>query len=101
MGRPGVWQLVLLLVIIILLFGARRLPDLARSMGQSLKIFKSEVKDLGEDERDAASREGRASAGDTTTDPSRAHVEGGATFPTEATSEPRITRPDGERDPRA
>ncbi|MBC7289792.1 MAG: twin-arginine translocase TatA/TatE family subunit, partial [Actinotalea sp.] len=41
--RPGVWQLVIVVLIILLLFGARRLPDLARSVGQSLKIFKSEV----------------------------------------------------------
>lgn len=47
--RPGVWQLVIVVLIIILLFGARRLPDLARSMGQSLKIFKHEVKDLHDD----------------------------------------------------
>lgn len=47
--RPGAWQLVIVVLIILLLFGARRLPDLARSVGQSLKIFKSEVKDLGDD----------------------------------------------------
>jgi sec-independent protein translocase protein TatA len=47
--RPGVWQIVIVVLIILLLFGARRLPDLARSMGQSLKIFKSEVKDLQDD----------------------------------------------------
>ena len=39
------WHLVVLLVVILLLFGAKRLPDLARSVGQSLKILKTEVKD--------------------------------------------------------
>lgn len=48
--RPGVWQIVIVVLIILLLFGARRLPDLARSVGQSLKIFKSEVRDLQEDD---------------------------------------------------
>nr|WP_297425671.1 Sec-independent protein translocase subunit TatA [uncultured Actinotalea sp.] len=47
--RPGTMQIVILVLIILLLFGARRLPDLARSVGQSLKIFKSEVKDLQDD----------------------------------------------------
>ncbi|EYR63238.1 preprotein translocase subunit TatA [Actinotalea ferrariae CF5-4] len=47
--RPTTVQLVVLVLVVLLLFGARRLPDLARSVGQSLKIFKSEVKDLQDD----------------------------------------------------
>lgn len=38
------WHAVILLVIILLLFGAPKLPALARSLGQSMKIFKAEVK---------------------------------------------------------
>ncbi|HEU4807690.1 MAG TPA: twin-arginine translocase TatA/TatE family subunit [Homoserinimonas sp.] len=38
------WHAVILLVIILLLFGAPKLPGLARSLGQSMKIFKAEVK---------------------------------------------------------
>lgn len=37
---------VILLVVVLLLFGANRLPGVARSMGQSLKIFKKEMQDL-------------------------------------------------------
>jgi len=44
------WHIGVLLVVILLLFGARRLPDLAKSVGESLRIFKREVKDLTEDE---------------------------------------------------
>lgn len=44
------WHVVVLLVVILLLFGANRLPDLARSVGQSLRILKAEVKDLGDDD---------------------------------------------------
>lgn len=44
------WHIVVLLVVILLLFGARRLPDLARSVGESLRIFKREVKDLQDDD---------------------------------------------------
>jgi len=47
------WHIIVLLVVVLLLFGARRLPDLARSVGQSLKIFKNEVKDLTDDDRSA------------------------------------------------
>jgi len=42
-GLTG-WHLVLVLAIVLLLFGAPRLPALARSIGQSMKIFRSEVK---------------------------------------------------------
>ncbi|WP_159797526.1 Sec-independent protein translocase subunit TatA [Puerhibacterium puerhi] len=49
MGMLKPWHIIVLVVVILLLFGARRLPDLARSVGQSLKIFKSEVKDLSDD----------------------------------------------------
>ncbi|MBT0995152.1 Sec-independent protein translocase subunit TatA [Cellulomonas sp. DKR-3] len=47
--RVQPWHVVVLLVVILLLFGAKRLPDLAKSVGQSMKIFKNEVKDLRDD----------------------------------------------------
>lgn len=47
------WHIIVLLIVIILLFGANRLPDLAKSLGQSLKIFKAEVKDLTADDKPA------------------------------------------------
>lgn len=37
-------EIVLILIVLLLLFGGRKLPDLARGLGQSLRIFKSEVK---------------------------------------------------------
>jgi sec-independent protein translocase protein TatA len=39
-------HLIILLVIILLLFGAPKLPGLARSVGQSMRIFRSEVKTM-------------------------------------------------------
>lgn len=38
------WHALILLAIILLLFGAPKLPALAKSLGQSMKIFKAEVK---------------------------------------------------------
>lgn len=47
------WAIVLLIVLVILLFGANKLPGLARNMGKSMRIFKSEVEELrGDDKRD-------------------------------------------------
>ena len=40
------WHLPLLLLVVILLFGGKRLPDAARGLGRSLRIFKSEVKQM-------------------------------------------------------
>jgi len=49
-GNLRGWEWVILLLIVLLLFGARKLPDLARSVGKSMKIFKTEVKDLKADD---------------------------------------------------
>lgn len=48
-GMQG-WQLVIVAAIILLLFGAKRLPEMARGVGRSLKIFKAETKGLIDDE---------------------------------------------------
>lgn len=56
MGRlfehPG--ALIVLLLIVVLLFGAKRLPDLASGIGQSLRIFKREVRDIADEDKPAA-----------------------------------------------
>jgi sec-independent protein translocase protein TatA len=49
------WHAVVILVIVLLLFGAPKLPGLAKSLGQSMKIFKSEIKsDKPDKSEDAA-----------------------------------------------
>jgi sec-independent protein translocase protein TatA len=44
------WHLVIILAVVLLLFGAAKLPALAKAVGQSAKIFKSEVKGLHDDD---------------------------------------------------
>ena len=44
-------HILILLIVVILLFGAKRLPDSARSLGRSLRIFKSEMKDMKNDDK--------------------------------------------------
>ena len=46
---PAHW--LILLAVAVLLFGAKRLPDAARSLGKSMRIFKSEVKELQADSK--------------------------------------------------
>ena len=46
-------MLLILLVLILLLFGAPKLPGMARSLGQSMRIFKSEVKEMKDEKKPA------------------------------------------------
>lgn len=50
-GLQG-WHLLIVIGVIVLLFGATRLPALARSMGQSMKIFRQEIKSDTDDKTD-------------------------------------------------
>ncbi|MFD3437144.1 Sec-independent protein translocase subunit TatA [Streptomyces sp. NPDC058685] len=43
-GKIGAPEILIILVVFLLIFGARRLPDMARSLGQSMRILKSETK---------------------------------------------------------
>jgi sec-independent protein translocase protein TatA len=46
----GTPELLIVLAVVVLLFGAKKLPDLARGSGRALRIFKAEVKGLNDDE---------------------------------------------------
>ena len=46
MPNIGWTELIIVIFLVLLLFGANKLPDLARSMGRSARIFKSEVKEM-------------------------------------------------------
>ena len=43
-------ELLLILLVLVLLFGAKKLPDISRSLGRSMRIFKSEVKQMKDDD---------------------------------------------------
>lgn len=46
MGALQPWHWIILLLVVVVLFGSKRLPDAARSLGKSMRIFKTEVKEL-------------------------------------------------------
>ena len=52
----GYQELLLILVIVLILFGAQRLPDLARSLGSSVKEFKKGINEVKVDDTSAAAR---------------------------------------------
>ena len=67
----GGWELALVVLVIMVLFGYKKLPDATRSLGRSMRIFKAETKGLRDD-------------GDTTTD-------GGAKDSTDGTGSTTVT----------
>ena len=52
----GYQELLLILVIVLVLFGAQRLPDLARSLGSSVKEFKKGINEVTKDDASAAAK---------------------------------------------
>ncbi len=60
LGNLTGWHFLILLAVILLVFGAAKLPALAKSMGQSARVFKGEMKAMKED--DAAPVDGASPA---------------------------------------
>ena len=52
------WKILIIAVVIIVLFGSKKLPHAARSLGQSMRILKREVSGLHEDEKEAPDKDG-------------------------------------------
>ena len=50
------WKILIVAIVIIVLFGSRKLPDAARSLGKSMRILKSEVQGLHDDDEPTASQ---------------------------------------------
>ena len=44
-------HILILLLVVLVLFGAKRLPDSARSLGKSMRIFRSELKEMKQDDK--------------------------------------------------
>ena len=66
-GLTG-WHLLALVVIVLLLFGAAKLPALAKSMGQSARVFKGEMKAMREEDTVAEQAEAPQAKGSTAPD---------------------------------
>jgi sec-independent protein translocase protein TatA len=49
MGGLAAWHWVVIAILVVVLFGSKRLPDAARGLGRSLRIFKSEIKEMQSD----------------------------------------------------
>lgn len=50
MNLPSGWELILVLLVVVVVFGSKRLPDSARALGRSMRILKAETKGLRDDD---------------------------------------------------
>ena len=57
MGGLQPWHWLIVIAVFVLLFGAKKLPDAARSLGKSMRIFKSEIKEMQSDGKDVGKDE--------------------------------------------
>lgn len=57
MGMPGITELLIILVIVFVLFGAKRLPDLAKGLGQSITNFKAGLNEEESKETETAAQQ--------------------------------------------
>lgn len=78
------WHLLVIVFLVLLLFGAPKLPALAKSVGQSMKIFKSEIKTDKTDKTDKDATD--FNAGDATVPPVQPQA-------TQAPADPTIVNP--------
>jgi len=70
MGFLKPWHIIVLVVVVLLLFGSKKLPDLARSIGKSLHILKDEAKSLaGDDDKGDDKGDNKESLADDATTP--------------------------------
>lgn len=60
----GLPELIVIFVVILLLFGAKALPEVARGLGQAIKIFKKEAKDLNEEIKDGGVQQNKDTSND-------------------------------------
>jgi sec-independent protein translocase protein TatA len=84
------WEVLIILVLLLLLFGAKRLPDAARGLGRSMRIFKAETKGLRDDDDERAA----ASASTASTPAPAARELEGTTQPREPAAPSRPVEPE-------
>lgn len=54
MGSLSIWHWLIVLLVLVVLFGSKKLPDAARGIGRSMRIFKSEIQEMSNDDAKAA-----------------------------------------------
>ncbi|HOE11354.1 MAG TPA: twin-arginine translocase TatA/TatE family subunit [bacterium] len=53
---PGPWELMVILLIVMVVFGAKRLPEIGKGLGKGIREFKKSLREISEDEKDENSQ---------------------------------------------
>jgi len=62
MGNFGIWEILLVLLVVLLVFGPKRLPEMGRSLGRGMREFKDSITGNDDDDEPAADGVVRATA---------------------------------------
>lgn len=82
MGEWSPWHWAIVAVVLVVLFGSNRLPDAARSLGRSLRIFKTEIGSLHDDDpQQLPTTPGRDAVADMSAPPVPAEADPGSSAP--------------------
>jgi sec-independent protein translocase protein TatA len=74
MGEFSPWHLLIVAAAFVLLFGANKLPQMARSVGQSMRIFKAEIRSASGEKKEPEPLPPTASSSPPATESSQAHL---------------------------
>jgi sec-independent protein translocase protein TatA len=85
LGAP---ELLLIIFVLVLLFGAKKLPEMARGSGRALRIFKAEIKGLSDDDEDQSTGATRAETTTTTTSTSTTPPSGASAIEQRPSAQP-------------
>lgn len=55
MNMPGPLEVIIILLVVLLLFGAKRLPEIGRALGEGIREFKKSIKGLSDDQEEKKS----------------------------------------------
>ena len=88
-GPLGIWELLIILVVVLLIFGPRRLPEMAKGLGQSVREFRKGIRDIRNDFEEGESGESKTpqqTASPAQRAPSEATTQSDTTSPPAATA---------------
>ncbi len=54
LGMPGGWEWIIIILVVLIFFGAKKIPELARGLGKGIREFKDATKEIKQDIEDSA-----------------------------------------------
>ena len=95
-GGLGMWEIILIFLVVLLLFGAKRLPEIGSSLGKGIREFKSSVKDIEREINTPTERESISSGESAAAERTASSLDEDAeTEAEESGGEPRTLRTEG------